>query len=489
MNFDSNEFFKSKTFLVVLFIFFFIVTLALYGSTLKNFYTADDFHQMYLASQAGFGITFSHLNFHFAPLPMIFYKVIYNFWGLSPLSYRIFLFTINSLNCVLVYLITLKIFAMLDYTQQDNSLIGKALLSTIIFAFMNVHTETVISVACYLEMLFSFFYLYSLYYYLVYKESNKSSRFVLIIVFFILSLLSKENALSFLILVFIIEKIIFQNGFILFVKKYYFMIVVSIAYLIFRILSKNQMGEIIIRGAADYVSESIKNIIFTFTGFIFSFDFIKIKDIYKNNQVNLFNTVIELIKSYPISVVLVSLALIFYLLVILRRNKVIVFGFWFIFITILPYIWLAGYERYFYLPSLGFVLIFSEYFVNLYLEKTGYKKIVHLIISVFVIYNIFHISARKNNWGIASNITQSSLIEIQQVCSNLPDSSRVYFRNLPDNYNGAWIFRDGVQYFPSLFLHRPDLCFKKIYEEDINSEFRNKVYVYDYNGGNFVLEH
>jgi hypothetical protein len=249
------------------------------------------------------------------------------------------------------------------------------------------------------------------------------------------------------------------------------------------------MGEVIVQNRLiEYASISIKNVLFTFTAFIFSFNFLAIKDIYVHNQYNLISSFIDLIKLYPFAVILIIISFLFYAIVLKKKNKVIRFAFLFIFITALPYVWLAGYERYFYLPSLGFVLIFSEYFVNSFSKSRPIKLFIISIIVLFITYNIYFISVRKFNWEISAQVTYKSLNEIRKVSSGLPDSSHVFFRNLPDNYNTAWIFRDGVQYFPSLFLNRPDLTFKKIYEEDVHSDLKKNVYVFDYYPDKFVLE-
>jgi hypothetical protein len=83
---------------------------------------------------------------------------------------------------------------------------------------------------------------------------------------------------------------------------------------------------------------------------------------------------------------------------------------------------------------------------------------------------------------------ENSFGQIKHVIPTLLPDSKVYFGDLPDIYNGAWIFRDGVQCFPQLVLNRNDLYFSKITDENERTDPKNNIYVYSYINGYLQLE-
>jgi hypothetical protein len=89
---------------------------------------------------------------------------------------------------------------------------------------------------------------------------------------------------------------------------------------------------------------------------------------------------------------------------------------------------------------------------------------------------------------MTSKIIENAIGQIRHLTPTLLPGSKVYFRDLPDNYKGAWIFRDGIQYFPRLVLQRDDLYFSKIYEENIRTDPKSNIYVFNYINGYLQLE-
>lgn len=491
MTVPQKNFFKTKLFPIILFVFYFIISSSLFFRSLDNYFVADDFIILLTVSKNTLLSIFSHMNFHFTPIPIFFYKIIYNIWDLNPIPYKIFLIFINSLNCVLVFSISKNLFSIFPHKDNnENTIIYKSLLSSFIFCLMFSHTETIIYFSCHHEILFTFFYLCALNIYLYGKQYPDKQKIILIIIFFICSLLSKENAVSFFILVLVLEIFIFHNKLLIVLKSYFSLIIVSGSYFLLRILLKTQISGLEMSNRfTGIISETVKNIIFSFTAFIFSLNFIAIKEIYKGHNINYTDTLVSLLKYYPFSVILIIFSIFLFVLLFIKRNKIINFGFLFISLTILPFVWLTGYERYLYLPSFGFALILTESLYYFYKKKNAYKMIVMLILSVFIVYNVYNIQEREYNWKKASDICKNAIEEIQKLSADFPPNSKVYFRDLPDNYNGAWIFRDGIQYVPDVILKRNDLFFSRVFEEDtVRTNLNNNIYIFDYYNGKLTLE-
>lgn len=94
-------------------------------------------------------------------------------------------------------------------------------------------------------------------------------------------------------------------------------------YLIIRILVYDT-GKIGVEFKPEFVSiitESIKNIIFAFTSFIFSLDFINIRDIYRQNNAGFYEVILSLIRQYPFAIAAVLLSAVIYLLIYLKEIR------------------------------------------------------------------------------------------------------------------------------------------------------------------------
>ena len=112
MTVPRKNIFKTRFFLLILFVFYFLISVILLFRSLCNYFVADDFLILLIVSKNSIFSIFSHTNFHFIPIPIFFYKIIYNIWNFSPVPYRIFLVLINSLNCILVFTLSKNILSV-----------------------------------------------------------------------------------------------------------------------------------------------------------------------------------------------------------------------------------------------------------------------------------------------------------------------------------------------------------------------------------------
>lgn len=465
-----------------------IFTSGLFYTSLNNFFLADDFWYLLKISKRSWTFALTQYFSHFDPVPVFFNKLIFSFWGLNPLPYRLLLVFIHSAVCAVSFALSYKIFSVFG---DSRFALPKAFLCSLIFSVMYIHTENILYINGHHEAFFTLFSLTALYFYFDFRQNNANSNKILFYVFFALALCSKGNAIMMLPIVFISELYFFKSDLKGFIKKFYVLFLSVLLYLIIRILVYDT-GKIGVEFKPEFVSiitESIKNIIFAFTSFIFSLDFINIRDIYRQNNAGFYEVILSLIRQYPFAIAAVLLSAVIYLLIYLKRNKVITFGFIFIIVNMLPFMWIVSYERYLYLASFGFALLLAESFYLLYSsKKVVYKYSVLIILSLFLAYNVYNLCIKKENYNIASRISENGISEIVKVTSGLPGNSTVYLRNLPDNYNGAWIFRDGWQYFPELFLNRTDLTFHKIYGETAYTNETENTYVFNYENGILKLE-
>lgn len=122
----------------------------------------------------------------YQPLVTSVFALEYHFVKNTPWLYHLDNLLLHFLNIILVWLVTKRIF-------KKRWL---ALLSSAIFAIHPMGLEAVIWVSARSTLLFTCFYLLALIFYLEYLEKGKQKHYWLVILFFLLSLLSKALAVT-----------------------------------------------------------------------------------------------------------------------------------------------------------------------------------------------------------------------------------------------------------------------------------------------------
>ena len=125
-------------------------------------------------------------NYH--PLTMLSLFINYMISGFGPWSYHLFNLLIHLINCFLVFR-----FAML--LSNKNTVI--AFTTAILFGIHPVHVESVAWVSERKDVLYTLFFVAGLIAYTKYADTLSRKQYLLTILFFILSLLSKPSAVVF----------------------------------------------------------------------------------------------------------------------------------------------------------------------------------------------------------------------------------------------------------------------------------------------------
>jgi len=140
-------------------------------------------------------------NFH--PLTMLSLALDYHFFELNPLPYHIVNILLHLLNTVLVFFFILNLLNHQGFKNLDGFFESRLLVPTItaiLFGIHPMHTESVAWVAERKDVLYSFFFLFSLIFYMKWSGGEGQTKkiftlnYSLSILFFILSLLSKSMA-------------------------------------------------------------------------------------------------------------------------------------------------------------------------------------------------------------------------------------------------------------------------------------------------------
>lgn len=348
-------------------------------------------------------------NYH--PITMSSYALIHKFLGSEPKHFRLIILILHLFNSILVWYFISLLF--------KNNFI--ALWIAAVFALHPLHVESVAWISSLKDVLFALFYLGGLIFYIFSLEKNNSLKFNLAcFICFILSALSKPAALSFPLIILLIDyyylgkipfsKILNKIHYLLFALLMGFMTLAAQSKVIEFAVQYNFIQKIMI------VSYSLVQYI---VQFIFPNKLSALHPLPRDHEFNL------LYKLSPI--------ILFSLLVILWkfRNRLsnVVWGFLFFFVSIfLMTQWLSFgsavmAERYTYLPYIGLSIALItglKFMVQRFFKSEKYKNILIGIAILPVLAMSWISSQRVKVWSQESFLWED-------VIKKYPDCSLAYY--------------------------------------------------------------
>ena len=175
-----------------------LLTAAFYSTSLTNGYIWDDddyvINNFYLRDFDGLkAIWFSYRTPQYYPVVFTSFWIEHHLWGLNPMGYRAVNLLFHIFNALLIYAIL--------YRLKKNL----ALAAALIFALHPVHVETVAWITERKNIFGAFFYLWAVYFYLRFLESNYKRDYGLSLASFVLALLSKSITVTFVVVPLLIQ--------------------------------------------------------------------------------------------------------------------------------------------------------------------------------------------------------------------------------------------------------------------------------------------
>ncbi len=123
---------------------------------------------------------------HYHPLTLLSLAIDYQIGGLDPAQYHLTSYILHILNTLLVFWLILRLCN--NYTT--------AVVTAALFGVHTLHVESVAWMSERKDLLYSFFYLSALISYVVYTSARNKKYYICAMALFLLSLLSKSQALS-----------------------------------------------------------------------------------------------------------------------------------------------------------------------------------------------------------------------------------------------------------------------------------------------------
>jgi len=433
---------------IFLWLVFLFLALVVYGAILNDFFLSDDWHWFYLAKNRAIDGQLFLTNYvgekvggSYNPLLLLFYKFFYSIFGLKYFWYHFVSIVLHASNAFLLFVLTKKFFS---FNKIKNSH-KWAVIGGLLFLIWPVSVETVTWVAAWAHVIPVTLYLLSLVFYFSYRLENKNWHIYLSLVFFALTLFTKEIAVSFPFIILLWEIYFYSTN-----KKnkqavFYLplLFVFLLVFLILRYISTEVLFGYYGNQELHFSLAKWMGNVAAFISDIVSFSFLRTVA---------FKAVYYLTKPLAIFVMVVF-ALYFYYLFL--KKKWFTFALFASFLVSLGPAILVGLhhttfagERYLYLPLVFFVPWVLYLFIKL---KWSYKLKFALLL-LFALVSLLVVEYKKALWQEAGDLSRQVIASYKDL--DLEPGQKIATVSLPDNLSGAEVWRNNLGL--ALYFMYPD---------------------------------
>ncbi|OGL44833.1 MAG: hypothetical protein A2W05_09130 [Candidatus Schekmanbacteria bacterium RBG_16_38_10] len=348
----------------------------------------------------------------------VIYMLTYYIFGIKSSGFHIVNLLFHAGNSVLVFLVVSEIFRKF-YNSNLAPYFSPPFIAAILFATNPIHTEPVVWVAGILDLSFTFFYFLSFYLYIRSEDDGVLSKgiYLLSVLSFLFSLFCKEPSIT-LIVILICYDFILRNQKVYslqYLKKYVPYFIVFGVYLIARFYALK--GFVPVRDDVTLTTyECFINPFFLFLKYL-----AKLLLPVNLNIWHVFHPMKSLLSLDGIASLIISIVFLWFVYISARKNKVVFLSLIFIVVPLLPTFYIpaltqgienAFSERYLYLPSFGFALLFALVPRWININKQKWTTIVIVIIMVIIgLYSLATVSRNavwKNSYTLWSDAVKKS---------------------------------------------------------------------------------
>lgn len=446
-------------------IYLFIATAALYFSGINYYFTGDDFTWFNWVENSRLNIpTFINYftqadGFFYRPGTKIYFSLMYSSFWLNQTMYHLVSIFLHFAVSALLFLIVRKIF-------KDHIL---SVISAVLFIILSGHHEDIFWISSTGFLFNAMFALAGLLSFMVWKEKKKIIYFVISLASISASLMFHELGVIVPLLIILYDLIFGEN---LIINKlsrkvsYKLLLFPILPYLVLRFLAQSHWL------SGDY-SYNIFKLPYNFLGNTVGY---LLLDLLGPQSLSFYEGLRNFSKEHMIASVPISFLIIFGLIVggrkIMRKieekdRKIIVFGFLFFIVGLLPFLGLGNItSRYSYLSSVGFVILFAfflkksyTYLINISDKYIGTGVIV-IIMIIYSMVQLFGLQKIHADWQRAGEESKRFLISIEEYSKDfwIRDSLQFYFVNMPIRQGEAWVWPVGLKDALWLTFKNPNLA-------------------------------
>ena len=354
----------------------------------------------YFTAQEGFHKVIGR---YYRPVISASYAVDYALGGLKPFGFHLTNIIIHIINSLLVLKLLLLIFGS-EGNKISKNLLYAAFFGTLIFAVHPVHTEAVTWVSGRTDSLSFTFFAASFIYYIKYSRLQKTFHLFLLLLYYIFSLLSKEMAITFPVVV-ILYDMMLNNGFNKeFITKrlpvYIILGGVSVIYLFLRWLILKDVPQ---RETYFYFyHKDFLTVLLTMLQTIPLYFRLLVAPVgllyHYNGYLPYVSSFASISAVYSLVFILFALGAVVFLY---RKFPVVSFSVLIVFVTLLPVMNIVPTmnfmaERFLYIPSMAFSIVITFLFIKLNTGRT--KQILYSLIIILAVFYSYLTYLRNFDW-------------------------------------------------------------------------------------------
>lgn len=346
----------------------------------------------------------------YQPLSILSLMPDYFASALNPGHYHLTNLILHLVNTLFVFTIVRKLFANKNI----------AIITTVLFGIHPMHIESVVWITERKDVLFTFFFLLSLNRYILYTKEKGRYDYLLAILFFLASLMSKPQGVMLFATLYLVDFLLSRKNElkVIIVEKLPFIILALLFGVLTLYLSAGETQNV------NFINRII------LSGYTFSAYLIKI----------IYPFGLSAIYPYPESISAIhylgfifSLAVLAFAFISFKKNKSIAFASWFyilnivLFLQFFPNTYVLMADRYSYIPSIGIFLLFAVFYN--YIE-TKAKKYIKYLRPAYLVYGILLIIlsiARENVWKDSLSLWNDTLEKYPDIPEALNNRGYAYF--------------------------------------------------------------
>jgi len=384
---------------------------------------------------------------YYRPLMHIVYMINYYVFGLKPWGYHLVNVLFHCGAAVLVFLMTRR------FLPPCKGLLSLVYLSppfmcALLFAAHPIHTEAVAWIAGLPDVAFTFFYLLSFYLYILFRDGARRV-YLLSVLSFSAATFFKETALTLPIMLGIYDCLFHKRDKTIMagIKTYMPYVVVIGGYLSMRYYALRSFVPIDNYPELSAYQLTI-NVFPLFAKYLASllwpFDL---------NVWHTFHPIRSLVEAKGVISLAVTVVFLIAAAVAYKKNKTVLFGILFFFVSLLPAFYIRGIagkpfaERYLYLPSVGFVLLLAIFLswngVKMPRAAMGITLVCMMVLGIYCAGTI----TRNNDWKDELSLWSDTV-------RNSPDSAEVH-DNLGLAYSAKGLMEMAISEFQMALRLKP----------------------------------
>ena len=404
-----------------------------YYNALFNDFVSDDYHQILnnplirdirnipaIFSTNVWAFQQGHLSNYYRPMMHVIYLLNYQIIGLKPFGYHLVNIVFHCGVSVILFLFIRRLLA--DHQGAASSLsLSPPFIAALLFSSHPIHTEAVSWIASLPEVAFTFFYLLSLYQYILFREGDNKS-YLFSILSFLAASLFKETALTLPIMLVAYDHLFRKSDkrILRSIETYIPYLAVAGVYLLARYYVLGSLSPMDFYGDMS-TYELIINVFPLFRDYLSSL-------LWPFN-LNFWHTFYPIRSIFEAKGLISAAVTLIYLIVAAaayRKNKVFFFSLLLVVIPLLPVLFIQKIsgkpfaERYLYLPSAGYVVILAVFLS--WVKKKLPDAVTSISVVFIVIVGIYTVGtvSRNNVWKNAISLWSDTV-------RKSPDSAQAHY--------------------------------------------------------------